>query len=104
MKAIPHREAALFARTWGGLLFDATQKKDPESWFDFFTFPKCVLAPPRAGRRFSKQQSQADLVHERLLLWTDKSGRIYGRPFLPGKKDGVKRARVIPTREGAFEK
>ena len=74
LKVIPKREAALFARLWSGLLHEALERKDEESWADFFRFPKCVLlAPVRGGRRVSRSQSLADLVNTRLTGWSEKA-------------------------------
>ena len=73
LKVIPKREAAWFARMWSGLLHDAMEKRDVGSWVDFFRFPKCILlAPVRGGRRVSRSQSIADLVHARLRSWPEE--------------------------------
>lgn len=78
MKQIPKRVAPLFAKTWGGLLHEALQLQDPESWFDFFSFPKCTLwAPERGGKRISKSRSKADVVHERLVQWRDSKKQMW---------------------------
>jgi len=70
MKQIPKREASLFSKTWSSLLDEALQLSDPASWFNFFSFPKCILlAPIRGGKRISKSRSQADVVHDRLVQW-----------------------------------
>jgi len=75
MKQIPKRESPLFAKTWSALLEEALQQADPNSWFNFFCLPKCILlAPVRGGKRISKSRSQADVVHDRLLQW-GKDGR-----------------------------
>ena len=71
MKDVPKREQAQFAAKWGRSM----RLGRPEDWFDFFSFPKCILlSPPRGG-------SQADLVHSRLAQWeTEKrEGAVLGR-------------------------
>jgi hypothetical protein len=50
MKVIPKREVSMFARTWGGLLNSALELQNPESWFDFFSFPKEYLVECRERR------------------------------------------------------
>ena len=78
LKVIPKREAGWFARTWSGLLLDALDKRDVGSWFDFFRFPKCILlAPVRGGRRVSRSQSIADLVHARLKSWPAEKDTLW---------------------------
>jgi hypothetical protein len=70
MKVVPRREASLFATEWIRLLDNALDRKDVGSWVEFFRFPKCILlAPIRGGRRVSRSQSMADLVHSRLKKW-----------------------------------
>jgi hypothetical protein len=78
MKDIPRRQAALFARTWGSLLKDALDRGTPEAWFDYASFPKCILlAPIRGGKRISRVQSRADLVHSRLVTWFDQKSVLW---------------------------
>jgi len=101
MSDIPKGEASLFSKIWGGLLFEAVQKASPDAWFDFFSFPKCILlAPVRGGRRISKRKKQADLVHERLTMWTEKRKELWEAVVARGGR----RPNVVAHRESPLEK
>src|SRR6185369_5768199 len=83
MSDIPKREASLFSKIWGGLLFESVQKASPDAWFDFFSFSKCILlAPVRGGRRISKRKE----------LWEAVVAR------------GGRRPNVVAHRESPLEK
>ena len=78
MKVIPKREVSMFARIWGGLLSTALDLKNPDSWFDFFSFPKCILwNVERGGRRITKTRTKADVVHDRLVRWKDEKKSLW---------------------------
>jgi len=97
MKVIPKREVSMFARIWGGLLSTALDLKNPDSWFDFFSFPKCILwNVERGGRRITKTRTKADVVHDRLVRWRRKA---CGKLFLH-----VTVSIRIATRKGCREK
>src|SRR6185312_8158598 len=78
MKDIPRRQAPLFARTWASLLHEALIQKTAAAWFDYASFPKCILlAPIRGGKRISRVQSRAELVQSRLESWSEQKSALW---------------------------
>src|ERR1700759_3842964 len=95
----PSSSSPLFARTWGTLLHEALVQGTAAAWFEYASFPKCILlAPVRSCRRFSRVQSRADLVNSRLVSWAENKSALWqgvlsrsqkskSKPSLPSAPD-----------------
>jgi len=103
LKVVPKPAASMFARTWAGLLQEATSSKLEARWADFFMFPKVVLlAPLRGGRRVSKKSSFADLVLGRIQRWTSDRDDLWQEVKKRSGRRPTPKAVAAPTK--SFEK
>jgi hypothetical protein len=103
MKDVPKREQSQFAAKWGRLLGEAMHSGRPEEWFDFFSFPKCILlAPVRGGKRISKSRSLADLVHGRLAQWETGKKELW--EAVRSRGDKKKAPKLVVHHESELER
>ena len=88
-------------------------RRDVGSWVDFFRFPKCILlAPVRGGRRVSRSQSLADLVHARLdswpmekeILWESVLVRCQRSPRVSSPVPNLEKSVITALRAGDVRK
>jgi len=84
----------MFARTWAGLLQEATSSKSESSWVEFFMFPKAVLlSPPRGVRGVSRKASLAEVVLGRIQRWSSDRHGLWNE----AKERSAKRPAHKPT-------
>ena len=74
----------VFARTWGSLLKDALDRGTPEAWFDYASFPKCILlAPIRGGSEQAGVSKLENQISQAIVSRNSVAGLLAAQGVVP---------------------